>query len=104
VLQRVLLRGYNTLSGNNQPLFIVDGIIIDNQTLNSNRKVVVVLFGLMEITGITTIQIVLQILILMKLTVTVLKGPEATALWQPGKFWSNRNTTRKAKRYKRQST
>ncbi|MBS1511766.1 MAG: SusC/RagA family TonB-linked outer membrane protein [Bacteroidetes bacterium] len=32
----IVLRGYNTLSGTNQPLFVVDGIIIDNQTMNSN--------------------------------------------------------------------
>ena len=32
----IVLRGYNTMSGNNQPLFIVDGIILDNQTVNSN--------------------------------------------------------------------
>jgi len=34
----IILRGYNTLSGTNQPLFIVDGIILDNQTLNSNSQ------------------------------------------------------------------
>ncbi len=34
----IVLRGFNTLSGNNQPLFIVDGIIIDNQTLNQNSQ------------------------------------------------------------------
>jgi len=34
----IVLRGFNTLSGNNQPLFIVDGIILDNQTLNSNSQ------------------------------------------------------------------
>ncbi len=34
----IILRGFNTLSGNNQPLFIVDGIILDNQTLNSNSQ------------------------------------------------------------------
>jgi TonB-linked outer membrane protein, SusC/RagA family len=34
----IVLRGFNTLSGNNQPLFIVDGIIIDNQTFNSNSQ------------------------------------------------------------------
>ena len=34
----IVLRGYNTLSGSNQPLFVVDGIIIDNQTLNSNSQ------------------------------------------------------------------
>ncbi|MEO8861824.1 MAG: TonB-dependent receptor plug domain-containing protein, partial [Ginsengibacter sp.] len=34
----IVLRGYNSLSGNNQPLFVVDGIVIDNQTLNSNSQ------------------------------------------------------------------
>ncbi len=34
----IVLRGFNTISGTNQPLFIVDGIIIDNQTLNSNSQ------------------------------------------------------------------
>jgi len=32
----IILRGFNTLSGTNQPLFIVDGIILDNSTLNTN--------------------------------------------------------------------
>jgi TonB-linked SusC/RagA family outer membrane protein len=34
----IILRGYNTMSGNNQPLFIVDGIILDNQTMNENSQ------------------------------------------------------------------
>ncbi|MDP4264283.1 MAG: SusC/RagA family TonB-linked outer membrane protein [Bacteroidota bacterium] len=34
----IILRGFNTLSGTNQPLFIVDGIIVDNQTLNTNSQ------------------------------------------------------------------
>lgn len=34
----IILRGYNTISGTNQPLFVVDGIILDNQTLNSNSQ------------------------------------------------------------------
>ncbi len=34
----IVLRGYNTMSGTNQPLFIVDGVIVDNQTLNSNSQ------------------------------------------------------------------
>ncbi len=34
----IVLRGFNSLSSTNQPLFIVDGIIIDNQTLNSNSQ------------------------------------------------------------------
>jgi TonB-linked SusC/RagA family outer membrane protein len=34
----IVLRGYNTISGTNQPLFVVDGIILDNQTFNSNSQ------------------------------------------------------------------
>jgi TonB-linked SusC/RagA family outer membrane protein len=34
----IVLRGYNTISGTNQPLFVIDGIILDNQTLNSNSQ------------------------------------------------------------------
>ena len=34
----IVLRGYNTMSGNNQPLFILDGVIVDNQTLNTNSQ------------------------------------------------------------------
>lgn len=34
----IVLRGFNTISGTNQPLFIVDGIILDNSTFNSNSQ------------------------------------------------------------------
>jgi len=34
----IVLRGYNSLSGTNQPLFVVDGIILDNSTLNTNSQ------------------------------------------------------------------
>ncbi len=34
----IVLRGFNTMSGNNQPLFILDGIIVDNTTLNTNSQ------------------------------------------------------------------
>ena len=34
----IILRGFNTLSGTNQPLFVVDGIILDNSTLNTNSQ------------------------------------------------------------------
>jgi TonB-linked SusC/RagA family outer membrane protein len=34
----IVLRGFNTISGTNQPLFIVDGIILDNTTFNSNSQ------------------------------------------------------------------
>ncbi|WP_109697658.1 SusC/RagA family TonB-linked outer membrane protein [Chitinophaga deserti] len=32
---RVLLRGINSISGNNQPLFVIDGITIDNSDMNT---------------------------------------------------------------------
>jgi TonB-linked SusC/RagA family outer membrane protein len=79
----IVLRGFNTLSGNNQPLFIVDGIIIDNQTVNENSQGGTGI-GLASdlpnrnndytnrIADINPNDIE---------TVTVLKGPEATALY-----------------------
>src|SRR5436189_1417260 len=79
----IVLRGFNTLSGTNQPLFVVDGIIIDNQTLNSNSQSGSGI-GLASdgnnrnndntnrIADINPHEIE---------TVTVLKGPEATALY-----------------------
>ncbi|MGX5817621.1 SusC/RagA family TonB-linked outer membrane protein [Chitinophaga lutea] len=36
---RILLRGINSISGNNQPLFVVDGITIDNADLNTKSTV-----------------------------------------------------------------
>ena len=79
----IVLRGYNTLSGSNQPLFVVDGIILDNQTLNSNSQGGAGI-GLASdgnnrsndntnrIADINPSDIE---------SVTVLKGPEATALY-----------------------
>ena len=32
----IVLRGFNTLGGTNQPLFVLDGIIVDNTTMNEN--------------------------------------------------------------------
>ncbi|MCK9204387.1 MAG: SusC/RagA family TonB-linked outer membrane protein [Bacteroidales bacterium] len=32
---RILIRGINSISGNNQPLFVIDGTIIDNSDFNS---------------------------------------------------------------------
>lgn len=34
----IVLRGFNSLTGNNQPLFIVDGIILDNSTINETSN------------------------------------------------------------------
>ncbi|MEP7236314.1 MAG: SusC/RagA family TonB-linked outer membrane protein [Ferruginibacter sp.] len=79
----IVLRGFNTISGTNQPLFVVDGIIIDNQTLNSNSQSGSGI-GLASdgnnrnndntnrIADINPSDIE---------SVTVLKGPEATALY-----------------------
>ena len=79
----IVLRGFNTISGTNQPLFVVDGIILDNQTLNSNSQSGSGI-GLASdgnnrnndntnrIADINPSDIE---------SVTVLKGPEATALY-----------------------
>jgi len=79
----IVLRGFNSLSMNNQPLFVVDGIVVDNQTVDETsdggRGI-----GLASdrpnrnsdyqnrIADINPNDIA---------TVTVLKGPEATALY-----------------------
>jgi TonB-linked SusC/RagA family outer membrane protein len=85
----IVLRGFNSLSLSNQPLFVIDGVIVDNQTIdeNSNGGSGV---GLVErgagltntanrnsdynnrISDINPNDIE---------TYTVLKGPEATALY-----------------------
>ncbi|MBO9203183.1 MULTISPECIES: SusC/RagA family TonB-linked outer membrane protein [Niastella] len=79
----IVLRGFNTLSGTNQPLFIVDGILIDNQTLNQNSyggSGVGLASDLPNRNSDYTNRIAdinpndIE-------SVTVLKGPEATALY-----------------------
>jgi TonB-linked SusC/RagA family outer membrane protein len=79
----IVLRGFNSLTGNNQPLFIVDGIILDNSTINETSNGGTGL-GLASdrpnrnndytnrIADINPNDIE---------SVTVLKGPEATALY-----------------------
>ena len=34
----IVLRGFNSLSMSNQPLFVIDGIVIDNSTLDENSN------------------------------------------------------------------
>jgi TonB-linked SusC/RagA family outer membrane protein len=34
----IVLRGFNSLSLSNQPLFVIDGVIVDNQTLDENSN------------------------------------------------------------------
>ena len=79
----IVLRGYNTMSGNNQPLFIVDGIILDNQTLNSNSQGGTGI-GLASDLPNRNNDYTNRIADLNPSdieSITVLKGPEATALY-----------------------
>ena len=79
----VVLRGYNSLSLSNQPLYVIDGVIMDNNTLNetssggstnglasdkSNRQS----DYQNRIADVNPADIE---------TITILKGPEATALY-----------------------
>src|SRR5205085_12393252 len=80
---QIILRGFNSLSLSNQPLFVVDGIVLDNSTLNETSNGGSAL-GLASdrsnrnndytnrIADINPSDIE---------SVTVLKGPEATALY-----------------------
>lgn len=79
----IVLRGYNSLSLSNQPLFIVDGVVLDNSTINETSG------GGQDI-GLasdrpnrnTDYQNRIADLNPSDIeTVTVLKGPEATALY-----------------------
>ena len=79
----VVLRGYNSLSLSNQPLYVIDGIIVDNSTINETSG------GGQDI-GLasdrpnrnTDYQNRIADLNPSDIeTITVLKGPEATALY-----------------------
>ena len=84
----IVLRGFNSLSMSNQPLFVIDGVIVDNSTLdeNSNGGSGV---GVVERTGLLNTSNrnsdysnrIGDINPNDILSVTVLKGPEATALY-----------------------
>jgi TonB-linked SusC/RagA family outer membrane protein len=79
----IVLRGFNSLSGNNQPLFIVDGILIDNQTLNQNSYggTGVGLASDLPNRNTDYTNRIADINPNDIESVTVLKGPEATALY-----------------------
>lgn len=68
---RVLLRGISSLGGQNQPLFIVDGVPVDNSTRGSGSTWGGVDYG-SPISDINADDIA---------TITVLKGPNAAALY-----------------------
>ncbi|MEO6254420.1 MAG: SusC/RagA family TonB-linked outer membrane protein [Ferruginibacter sp.] len=79
----IILRGFNTMSGTNQPLFIIDGVIIDNTTFNSNSYSGSGV-GLASDGNNRNIDNTNRIADLNPNdieSVTVLKGPEATALY-----------------------
>lgn len=79
----IVLRGFNTMSGNNQPLFVVDGIILDNSTLNSNSQGGSGI-GLASDLPNRNTDFTNRIADLNPNdieSITVLKGPEATALY-----------------------
>ena len=79
----IVLRGFNTLSGTNQPLFVIDGIIADNTTFNSNSQGGSGI-GLASDGNNRNIDNTNRIADLNPNdieSVTVLKGPEATALY-----------------------
>jgi TonB-linked SusC/RagA family outer membrane protein len=79
----IVLRGFNSLTGNNQPLFIVDGIILDNSTINETSNGGTAL-GLASDRPNRNNDYTNRIADLNPNdieTVTVLKGPEATALY-----------------------
>ena len=68
---RVLLRGISSLGGQNQPLFVVDGVPVDNTTRGSGGTWGGVDFG-SPISNINPDDIA---------SITVLKGPNAAALY-----------------------
>lgn len=85
----IVLRGFNSLSLSNEPLFVVDGVIMDNQTMNQGSSGGSGL-GLASDRSNRDNDYTNRIADLNPAdieSVTVLKGPEATALLrQPGEF------------------
>jgi TonB-linked SusC/RagA family outer membrane protein len=86
----IVLRGFNSMALDNQPLFVVDGVVVDNQTINQNSNTNSGL-GLIENstrninqTSNRTNDFTNRIADLNPNdieSITVLKGPEATALY-----------------------
>jgi TonB-linked SusC/RagA family outer membrane protein len=79
----IILRGFNSLSGTNQPLFVLDGVIVDNNSFNSNSYGGSGV-GLASDGANRNVDNTNRIADLNPNdieSVTVLKGPEATALY-----------------------
>lgn len=85
----IVLRGFNSLSMSNQPLFVIDGVIVDNQTIDENSNggsgvgVVERGAGLTNTANKNTdyTNRISDINPNDIESITVLKGPEATALY-----------------------
>jgi TonB-linked SusC/RagA family outer membrane protein len=80
---QIVLRGFNSLSQDNQPLFVVDGIILDNNTMNETSNGGSRL-GLASDRANRNNDYTNRIADLNPSdieSITVLKGPEATALY-----------------------
>lgn len=79
----IVLRGFNSTSGTNQPLFVIDGVIVDNNSFNSNSQggsgVGLASDGANR--NIDNTNRIADINPNDIESVTVLKGPEATALY-----------------------
>ena len=72
----IILRGINSLSGSNQPLFVIDGLPVDNQTLHGNSFVTK-----LENRNIDFTNRISDINPEDIESLTILKGPEAAALY-----------------------
>jgi TonB-linked SusC/RagA family outer membrane protein len=80
---QIILRGFNSLTLNNQPLFVVDGVVLDNQTMNETSNGGTSL-GLASDRPNRNNDYTNRIADLNPNdieSITVLKGPEATALY-----------------------
>jgi TonB-linked SusC/RagA family outer membrane protein len=80
---QIVLRGFNSLSLDNSPLFVVDGIIVDNSTLNetSNGGTLLGLASDRANRGNDYTSRISDINPNDIESLTILKGPEATALY-----------------------
>ncbi|HEV8283288.1 MAG TPA: SusC/RagA family TonB-linked outer membrane protein [Chitinophagaceae bacterium] len=79
----IVLRGFNSTSGTNQPLFVVDGVIVDNNSFNSNSYggAGVGLASDGANRNVDNTNRIADINPNDIESITVLKGPEATALY-----------------------
>jgi TonB-dependent SusC/RagA subfamily outer membrane receptor len=83
----IVLRGFNSLSLSNQPLFVIDGVIVDNQTIDENSDGGAKIGTVDRITPNNANRITDYNNRISDInpndieSITVLKGPEATALY-----------------------